>query len=105
MSKKESHPSEVSQSELELLEALRTAPVLTEEVTAMLKGFATETDKGMDAHQAELHAVELTRKLGKLLITQWAGRTENEQSQQSSLSPDLIKHGKKNSPGKAPSDA
>ena len=105
MSTGKSHPIEISQSELELLEALRTAPVLTEEVTAMLKGFATETDKGMDAHQAELHAVELTRKLGKLLLEQWGERTENEQSRESALDPDLIKHGKKNSSGKAPSDA
>ena len=38
------------------------------QVTDMLKGFEAETNKGMDAYQAELHAVELTRKLGGLLL-------------------------------------
>ncbi|MCP5537496.1 MAG: hypothetical protein H7A51_14845 [Akkermansiaceae bacterium] len=61
MNTNKSHTTEVSQAELELLEAMRAAPVLTQQVTAILKGFEAETDKGMDACQAELHAVELTR--------------------------------------------
>ncbi len=104
MSKKESHTTEVSQAELELLEAMRTAPGLTPQITAMLKAFEAETEQGMDAYQAELHAVELTRKLGGLLLEQWGEQTQEEQSRQSSLDPNLIKHGKKNSTGKAPSD-
>lgn len=105
MSTNKSHPTEVTQAELELLEAMRIAPGLTQQVTDMLKGFEAETDKGMDAYQAELHAVELTRKLGGLLLKQWGEQTQDEQTRQSSLSAGLIKHGKKNSPGKAPSDA
>ena len=105
MSTNKSHTTEVTQAELELLEAMRTAPVLTQQVTAMLKGFEAETDNGMDSYQAELHAVELTRRLGKLLLTQWGEQTQDEQSRQSSLNAELIKHGKKNSTGKAPSDA
>jgi hypothetical protein len=105
MSIEKSHTTEVSQAELELLEAMRTAPGLTQEVTEMLKVFEAETDQGMDAYQAELHAVELTRKLGGLLLKKWGEQTQEEQSRQSFLDPDLIKHRKKNSTGKAPSDA
>jgi len=105
MSTNKSHTTEVTQAELELLEAMRTAPALTQQVTDMLKGFEAETNKGMDAYQAELQAVELTRKLGGLLLKQWGEQTQDEQSRQSSLNAELIKHGKKNSTGKAPSDA
>ncbi len=105
MSTNKSHTTEVSQAELDLLQVMRRAPALTQQVTDMLRSFEAETDKGMDAYQAELQAVELTRKLGGLLLKQWGEQTQDEQSRQSSHNAELIKHGKKNSTGKAPSDA
>ena len=105
MSIKKAHTTEVSEAELELLETLRVSPILTRQVIETLKDLKHETSNGMDAYQAELHVVEVTRKLGNLLLQQWGEQTQEEQSRQSSLDPNLTKHGKKNSTGKAPSDA
>ena len=74
MSTNKSHTTEVSQAELELLEAMRTAPALTQQVTDMLKGFEAETNKGMDAYQAELQAVApSSEKPAPLLVVEIDG--------------------------------
>jgi hypothetical protein len=56
----------------------------------------------MDAHQAELNAIESVQKLGKAMMEQWAQRTQNEKIEEAMRDPDLIKNGKKNSTGIAP---
>jgi hypothetical protein len=52
----------------------------------------------MDAHQAELNAIESVQKLGKVMMEQWA---QNEKIEEAMRDPDLIKNGK-NSTGIAP---
>lgn len=100
---KSSH-TEVSQTELDLLNALRDSPFPTEQLTKIFNSFKQEVDSGIDAYEAELQVVEATRILGKLLVEQWAIQTEKDQSDLSSKNKDLTKHGKKNSTGKAPSE-
>lgn len=104
MNPKKSHLIEVSQAELEHLEALRKSPLRAEQVAEIFQRFEQETEAGMDAYQAELHVVEATRRLGKLMVGQWAEQTENEQSKQQSEKSGHVRNGKKNSTGEAPSE-
>jgi L-ribulose-5-phosphate 3-epimerase UlaE len=103
MTTKQSIHTEVSQTELDLLNALRDSPLHTEQLTKTFKRFKQEVSSGIDAYEAELQVVEATRLLGKLMVEQWAVQTEKQQSDLSSKNQDLIKHGKKNSTGTAPS--
>ena len=67
MKLKKSPPVNLTRSEEELLEAVRTDPMLAQHLTDVLKNFKKETDTGMDAYQAELHVVEATRDLGGMI--------------------------------------
>ena len=103
MKLKKSPPVNLTRSEEELLEAVRTDPMLAQHLTDVLKNFKKETDTGMDAYQAELHVVEATRDLGGMMLTQWAEQTERRHREDYSRDESLVKHGKKNSTGTAPS--
>ena len=76
MKLKKSPPVNLTRSEEELLEVVRTDSMLAQHLTDVLKNFKKETDTGMDAYQAELHVVEATRDLGGMMLTRWAEQTE-----------------------------
>ena len=95
MTMPKSSQTEVSQTELDLLNALRNSPLPTEQLTKIFNSFKQELNSGIDAYEAELQVVEATRILGKLLIEQWAIQTEKDQSDLSLKNKDLTKHGKK----------
>ena len=103
MKLKKSTPADLSLNEQELLAALRGDPLLAEHLMMMVRDFQRETATGMDAYQAELHVVNATRKLGGLMVTRWAEQTEQSCNEASSSDTDMVRHGKKNSTGTAPS--
>ena len=97
-----SHLTEVSNEELELLKTMRENSNITPQIMNMVKQFGEEIDSGMDAYTAELQVVEYTRKIGGLMVEQWAIKTEDSLVQHSGEDQNLTKHGKKNSTGTAP---
>lgn len=98
------HATETTKAEQELLEALRADPLLANNLTHILSRYKSETNTGMDAHQAEMSIVEIVRDLGNRMLTQWGEQTQNEVARQHSADPGLVGHGKKNSAGTAPSE-
>ena len=103
MKLKKFSPTDLSPNEQELREALRGDPLLAEHLMMMVRDFQRETATGMDAYQAELHVVDATRKLGGLMVTRWAEQTEQSCNEANSLDADMVRHGKKNFTGTAPS--
>ena len=95
MKLKKSPPVNLTRSEEELLEAVRTDPMLAQHLTDVLKNFKKETDTGMDAYQVELHVVEATRDLGGMMLTRWVEQTEQSHREDYSRDESLVKHGKK----------
>jgi hypothetical protein len=87
--------------EQRLLLQLRDNPLLAEQFKTIANKFEQEIANGMDAHQAEAAMIESLQELGKSMMHQWA---RNTQDQLVAQSPQLQKHGKKNSTGTAPSE-
>jgi hypothetical protein len=97
--------TEVTQAELELLEACRRNPYLAGNITYLLDRYQAETNTSMDANQAEMSIVEIVRAMGSRLLTQWGEETHAEIAAMHFSNPGLIGNGKKNSAGTAPSGA
>ena len=97
--------TEVTQAELELLEACRRAPHLAGNLTYLLDRYQAETNTGMDANEAEMSIVDIVRAMGSRLLTQWGEETHAEIAAKHFSNPGLIGNGKKNSAGTAPSGA
>jgi len=89
------HATETTKAEQELLEALRADPLLANNLTHILSRYKSETNTGMDAHQAEMSIVEIVRDLGNRMLTQWGEQTQDEVARQHSADPNLVGHGKK----------
>jgi hypothetical protein len=70
---------------------LRENPILANDLELIVELFNEETKHGMDAHQAQLNAIESVQKLGKAMMEQ---RTQNEKIEEAMRDPDLIKNGK-----------
>jgi hypothetical protein len=70
--------TEVTQAELELLEACRRSPHLAGNLTYLLDRYQAETNTGMDANQAEMSIVDIVRAMGNRLLTQWGEETHAE---------------------------
>ena len=95
----------VTDSESELLELLRTNPLLARQISSLVSRFGEEVAGGLDANQAEMMAIEEVGQLGKTIIEQWAENTHQEEiarAKQDTSS--LTNNGKKNSAGTPPSD-
>jgi hypothetical protein len=95
MDTSKSRTTEVTQAELELLEACRANPYLAGNLTYLLDRYQSETNTSMDANQAEMSIVEIVRDMGTRLLTQWGEQTHAEIAAKHSSNPDLIGNGKK----------
>jgi hypothetical protein len=87
--------TEVTQAELELLEACRRSPHLAGNLTYLLDRYQAETNTGMDANQAEMSIVDIVRAMGNRLLTQWGEETHAEIAAKHFSNPGLIGNGKK----------
>lgn len=87
--------------EQKLLQQLRGNPLLAEQFKAIANKFEQEIANGMDAHQAEAAMIQSLQELGNSMMHQWA---KNAQDKIIDESPELQKHGKKNSSGIQPSE-
>lgn len=95
----------ISQADAELIRKLNSNPILSAQIRQLIDQFEAEVGAGMDAHEAEELAIAQLQDLGKALLGQWAESTHEKtltQAQQKDSS--LIKNGKKNSSGTAPSE-
>ena len=99
-----SHNVEPTDQELQLFEALKNNPEILEQFTAIMQKFNQEVASGMDAYEAECHVIESVQKVGRTMIAKWAENTQIEAVQKACKSEDVIKNGKKNSTGIAPSE-
>ena len=104
MSHKKSHTVTVTEDQLRLLKACEDSPALLEKLTGVLNRFNQEVDGGMDAYNAESHIVDAVREIGQSMIGQWADKAQKVALDEAAKEPDLIKNGKKNSTGIAPSE-
>lgn len=99
------HNLPVTESESELLELLRTNPLLARQISSLVGRFGEEVAGGLDANQAEMMAIEEVGQLGKTIIEQWAENTHQEEiARVKQDAPSLTNNGKKNSAGTPPSD-
>lgn len=87
--------TEVTQAELELLEACRRSPHLAGNLTYLLDRYQAETNTGMDANQAEMSIVDIVRAMGNRLLTQWGEEPHAEIAAKHFSNPGLIGNGKK----------
>jgi hypothetical protein len=95
----------VTDSESELLELLRTNPLLARQISSLVSRFGEEVAGGLDANQAEMMAIEEVGQLGKTIIEQWAENTHQEEVARAKReAASLTSNGKKNSAGTPPSD-
>jgi len=95
----------LTESESELLELLRTNPLLARQISSLVGRFGEEVAGGLDANQAETMAIEEVGQLGKTILEQWAENTHQEEIARAKLeAPSLTNNGKKNSAGTPPSD-
>ena len=95
----------VTESESELLELLRTNPLLARQISSLVGRFGEEVAGGLDANQAETMAIEEVGQLGKTILEQWAENTHQEEIARVKLEvPSLTNNGKNNSAGTPPSD-
>ena len=95
----------VTESESDLLELLRTNPLLARQISSLVVRFGEEVAGGLDANQAEMMAIEEVGQLGKTIIEQWAENTHQEEiARVKQDAPSLTNNGKKNSAGTPPSD-
>lgn len=92
---------EATDEERKLLRQLRANPMLAGQLKALADKFEQEISNGMDANQAEAALIEALQELGSGLMHQWALNTQDKLLTQS---PQLQKHGKKNSAGTPPSE-
>lgn len=104
MKPKESYNVELSDQELQLIESLKENPEMLDQLTSITQKFNQEVESGMDAHQAECHVIESIQEIGKSMISKWAEKTQTEAVKEACESENIIKNGKKNSTGIAPSD-
>ena len=104
MRPKKSHNVELSDQELQLVEALKENPEMLDQFTSITQKFNQEIESGMDAYEAECHVIKSIQEVGRTMISKWAEITQAEAVQQACESEDIIKNGKKNSTGIAPSD-
>ena len=95
----------VTGPESELLELLRTNPLLARQISSLVGRFGEEVARGLDANQAELMAIEEVGQPGKTILEQWAENTHQEEIARAKQdTPSLTNNGKKNSAGTPPSD-
>ena len=95
----------ITEEETRLLEQLRANPEVSEQFRAIMDRFDREVADGMDAHEAEMMVIEELQQLGRSLLSQWAGRTQQEVLETTRQDdPSLIGNGKKNSSGIPPSE-
>lgn len=104
MKPNKSHNVELSDKEFKLIEALKENPEMLDELTSVTQKFNEDVDNGMDAHEAECHVIKSIQEIGKSMITRWAEKTQDKAVEKATSSADIIKNGKKNSTGIAPSD-
>ena len=104
MNEKKSHQVNLSETEFELFESLKDKPELLEQLTSISKQFSQEVANGMDANEAECHVVKAVGEIGKSMLSSWAESTQDAAVQKAKQSADLIKQGKKNATGIAPSE-
>ena len=57
-----------------------------------MKHFNEETAQGMDAHQAELNAIQSVQKLGESMIEQWTQVNQADQINETIKDSNLIKN-------------
>jgi hypothetical protein len=87
--------AQVTQQEIELLEKLRKHPEIRERVRKVLE-IATDEGSNLTADQVEELLIEEMRKLGNATMHGWAGRADEQASQQlQSKEPTVVKRKKK----------
>lgn len=104
MKPQNTHNVELSDQELQLIEALKENPEMLEQLSSITQKFNQEVESGMDAHQAECHVIKSIQEVGRSMISKWAEKTQIEAVKDACESENIIKNGKKNSTGIAPSD-
>jgi len=102
MNQKESQEQEFTLEDVELLRLIKSNPIARKKLPELMARFNSEVDGGMDAYNAELLITELTKELGKGLISDWAEKTQESTITEATESPNIVKNGKKNNTGIAP---
>ena len=103
MNEKKSHTVDLSEEEFQLIQALKANPEMLNQLTSITAKFNEEVANGMDAYEAECHVIKAIAELGRSMISNWAEQTQEQAVEEVTKDSNVVKHGKKNSIGTAPS--